>query len=336
MIRGSVAVFALLVLATGGSGAVARSAASNSDIYSIALDGTDLRRLTETPDSEEYLSRSADGTRLAYYATKDGRTWSVYVSNADGTERRRLAPHSRTVDFREPPAWSLDGRQLAYAQGFGCGDVICNRQEVWTTDVMSGKSRRLAKSAVQPAWSATRLAYTRARLIIVREPSYRLNVVLARPDGSRPRVVVRGGEGASWSPSGRFLAYRGFDGYGPSGVFRIRNDGAQRRRLRSPFDPTVVSWSPNRRHIAIVGGTLPTVYVVRANGRGLRTFGRIDLESEHALSWSPDGRRLAWPRGKRILVRAAAGGPRRELAVGKEILHVVWSADGRRLFFVAA
>ena len=312
-------------------------AESNSDIYSISIDGTDLQRLTETPDSEEDLSRSPDGSRLAYYATGDGRMYSLYVSNADGTEPRRLAPFMRTVDFREPPVWSPDGRRIAYARGFGCGEVICDRQEVWVTNAFSGQSRRLAKSAVHPAWSATRLAYTRARLITIgREPAYRLGVVLARVDGSRPQMLVRRGEGPSWSPSGRFLAYRGFDGYGPTRVFRIRSDGAQRRRLQSPFDPVAAAWSPSGRHIAIVGGTLPTVYVVEANGRRLRNFGRIDLDSEHGLSWSPDGRRLAWPRGKRIFVQAVVGGPRRTISVGKEVLGVVWSADGRRLFFVAA
>jgi len=337
VIRGSATVIALLVLVTGGSGLVAVGAASNSDVYSIALDGTDLRRLTETPDSEEYLSRSPDGTRLAYYATNDGRSWSVYVSNSDGTERRRVASYSRSDNFREPPAWSRDGRQIAYTQGFGCTGALCEVEEVWATDVVGGQSKRLATSAVQPAWSSSRLAFTRAKLITSgREPSYRLRLVLARLDGSRPRVVVRGAEGASWSPSGRFLAYRGFDGYGPTRVFRIRSDGAQRRRLQSPFDPVAAAWSPSGRHIAIVGGTLPTVYVVEANGRRLRNFGRIDLDSEHGLSWSPDGRRLAWPRGKRIFVQAVVGGPRRTISVGKEVLGVVWSADGRRLFFVAA
>ena len=174
----------------------------------------------------------------------------------------------------------------------------------------------------------------RARLIIGREPSYRLNVVLARLDGSRPRVVVRGGEGASRSPSGRFLAYRGFDGYGPTHVFRVRHDGAQRRRLRSPFDPSVVSWSPDRRHIAIVGGVTPTLYVVGANGRGFRSLGKLEVEFEQNFSWSPDGRRLAWARGRRIFVQAVAGGPRRTIAVEKGALSVVWSVDGRRLFFV--
>ena len=335
MIRGSVTVIALLVLATGGSGSAARSAASNSDVYSTALDGTDLRRLTETPDSEEHLSRSPDGTRLAYYATNDGRSWSVYVSNSDGTERRRVAPYSRSDNFREPPAWSQDGRRIAYTQGFRCTGAICEVEEVWSTDVLSGQSRRLATRAVEPAWSDTRLAYTRARLIIDREPRYRLSIVLARLDGSRPKVIVRGASGPSWSPSGRFLAYLGFDGSGPTYVYRARNDGTLRRRLRGPWFPRAVAWSPSGRHVAIVGRSLATLCVVRANGTGFRWLGRIDADSEHGFSWSPDGRRLAWPRGKRIFVQAAAGGPQREIAVGKEVLDVVWSADGRRLFFVA-
>lgn len=338
MIRGPLTVIALLVFATGASGSAARSAQTTADIYSIALDGSALRRVTGSPDSDAYLSRSADGTKLAWLSTRDGETYSIYVSDADGTGVRRVASYSPTVDFREPPVWSADGRRLAYAQGFGCGQVICDRQEVWTTDVLSGQSRRVAGGAVQPAWSATRLAYTRARLITTgHEPTYRLSVILARLDGSRPHLLVRRGERPSWSPSGRFLVYRGFDGYGPTSVFRIRRDGAQRRRLPSPFDPAAAAWSPSGRHIAIVGGTLPALYVVRANGGRLRALGRITTsDSEPGFSWSPDGRRLAWPRGKRIFVQAATGGSRREISVGKDVLDVVWAADGRRLFLVAA
>jgi Tol biopolymer transport system component len=336
VIRGSVAVIALLVLATGGSGAVAGSAASNSDVYSIALDGTDLRRLTETPDSEEYLSRSPDGTRLAYYATNDGSNWSVYVSKSDGTERHRVASYSRSDNFREPPAWSRDGRQIAYTQGFSCTGAVCEVEEVWATDVVSGQSRRLATRAVEPAWSATHLAYTRARLIIDREPRYRLSVVRARRDGSRPEVIVRGGLGASWSPSGRFITYLGFDGSGSTYVYRARNDGTLRRRLRGPWFPAAVAWSPAGRHIAIVGRSLSTLCVVRANGTGFRWLGRIDPDSDNGFSWSPDGKQLAWPWRKRIFVQAAAGGPLREIAAGRQVRGVVWSADGKRLLFTGS
>jgi len=60
------------------------------DIYVMDFNGTNLRQLTQTKDSDEFSPAwSPDGTRIAYQANPDAQ-WDIYVMNADGTDRRRL------------------------------------------------------------------------------------------------------------------------------------------------------------------------------------------------------------------------------------------------------
>ena len=48
---------------------------------------------------------SPDGSKIAFQATWDARSW-IYTVRADGTRKRRLAPGN-------DPAWSANGQQLA-------------------------------------------------------------------------------------------------------------------------------------------------------------------------------------------------------------------------------
>jgi len=59
-------------------------------IYVVNVDGTNLRRLTQTKDFDEWAPAwSPDGTQIVFQANPDAH-WDIYVMNADGTGRRRL------------------------------------------------------------------------------------------------------------------------------------------------------------------------------------------------------------------------------------------------------
>ena len=60
-------------------------------LYSIAADGTDLRRLTTEGTSYE-AAWSPDGTRIAFYSNRTGR-YELYLMNADGTNQRATHEH---------------------------------------------------------------------------------------------------------------------------------------------------------------------------------------------------------------------------------------------------
>jgi TolB protein len=52
----------------------------NNEIYAIAVDGTGLTRLTESPESDVDPAWSPDGTRLAFTSDRDGEAKIYLVS----------------------------------------------------------------------------------------------------------------------------------------------------------------------------------------------------------------------------------------------------------------
>jgi Tol biopolymer transport system component len=325
----------LVLLATAMSasanGGTRSTGDSYSDIYSIDVNGSNQRNLTRTKGvGEELVSRSPDGTRLAFY-----RGGSVYVVRIDGSSIRKIAQGQPPIGFESAPVWFRDSRRLVFSAASRCGAYIyCERTDLKVANLATHKVRRIAQSAAEPALSADGrwLAYTRARLFLGgREPRYSVSVVVARSDGSHPHVLVRDSSGPSWASTGSYLAYlhRG-------SVYSVRRDGAKKQRLTSGKVFDHVWWSPHGARLALTGG-YTDVYVVNASGRGLRRLGAANPQTE-IVSWSPDGNSLVWPLGKRLVLSAADGRSRHELRVHSltGVSSPVWTKDATRIFFAGA
>lgn len=84
----------------------------NWELYVVNADGSDPVNLTKTPDVDElYPKVSPDGTKICFMADEgrgEARARNVYVMNADGTGRVKIADRARD------PCWSADGKRIAY------------------------------------------------------------------------------------------------------------------------------------------------------------------------------------------------------------------------------
>jgi TolB protein len=84
----------------------------NWEIYLRNADGSNPVNLTRTPDVDElYPKVSPDGSKISFQADVgkgDAKVRSVYLMNADGTDRIKIADQARE------PCWSADGKQIAY------------------------------------------------------------------------------------------------------------------------------------------------------------------------------------------------------------------------------
>lgn len=79
-------------------------------IYSMKIDGTDLRQITDTVYKDHSPVTSPDGSKIAF-SREEGGTSNIYIVNIDGTEPERITEPYYT---NEGPAWSPDSTHIAY------------------------------------------------------------------------------------------------------------------------------------------------------------------------------------------------------------------------------
>lgn len=172
-------------------------------IYSIGIDGSDRHLVVQ--DGED-PALSPDGSRLAYvkvtWQAPYGNRRDLFVANADGSEERRLT-WTPTLDENNP-AWSPDGRTIAFAVG------SAGIEEV---DVVTGKIRTVVDaipgfSVTPPAWRPPSPLPAGRRQACVIEGTPRADILTGTKlgdiiVGGRGNDVIRGGAGNDIIVGGR-------------------------------------------------------------------------------------------------------------------------------------
>ena len=83
---------------------------SSYEIYTAKPDGSDLRRLTNSPgyDAESTISR--DGKKIVFTSMRNGDL-DIYTMNFDGTDVKQL---THELGYDGGPFWSADGKKIVY------------------------------------------------------------------------------------------------------------------------------------------------------------------------------------------------------------------------------
>ena len=230
------------------------------------------------------------------------------------------------------PAWSPDGRRIAFASDHDGNRVIY----VMNADG-SGLTRLTDNDAIDsgPAWSpdGRRIAFDSTR-----DGNFEVYVMSA--DGSGlTRLTDNDAYDwfPAWSPDGRRIAFDS-DRDGNSEVYVMDADGSGVSRLTyhgaHDFTP---AWSPDGRRIAFASyrDGKSEIYVMDASG--VTRLTQNDA-SDVGPAWSPDGRRIAFASERdgnlEIYVMNADGsGVTRLTYNDARDLFPAWSPDGRRIAF---
>jgi TolB protein len=95
---------------TGEVLAMVASVDGSTEIFEVAREGNQVRRLTNHPAIDIAPSWSPDGSQIVFVSDRSGSP-QLYLMDRDGTNLRRL---SYTGAYNSAPVWSPDGRWIAY------------------------------------------------------------------------------------------------------------------------------------------------------------------------------------------------------------------------------
>lgn len=123
-----------------------------TDLYVANIDGSNVKRLTKSPQDESSPCWSPDG-RTICYAAKDKERRTLCLISASGGEPKRLAVG---VSSPSEPDWSPDGKYIAFTSQYAGGFSIC------VVEAKGGTATVLCEGE-DPSWApnSRTLAYAR-------------------------------------------------------------------------------------------------------------------------------------------------------------------------------
>ncbi len=288
--------FGSLALVPHGGGVVYELIcdAPSADLYSVAPDGSHLRRLTHTPEDETQPSLSPDGRTVVYvqapYAARcDGCALTLWSVPAAGGEPRRLTSHTDTdpSPYDMNPAWSPDGSEIVFENSG------TDQSRLMTMPATGGTPRTLGDNGdVLPVW-------TRRGIVALDWRVRTFRAVLIDPATGGSTIAATGKapdpEALAVSRDGR-LAYLYVDGRGRASV-GVAGSSAKPLDLSALLPASAhvagLAWSPDDTRFAFAADDangIGEIWTVGVDGRGLRqltrNLGAIDFVATlGTLSW---------------------------------------------------
>ena len=240
------------------------------EIDVVSSDGSHLTRLAYDPPGKGCVKAggraagglcravpvwSPDGKQIAFQcqlqpSPADPGSSRICLMDADGSDVRQLPQDPPTGLSDAQPAWSPDGRLIAFGRG------VRDQRAVFVMNADGSGARQVTPWALrggQPDWSPD------GKLLVFYSnrdgpETVSANLYTVAPDGSNLEQLTHAHGGsvqhlsASFSPDGKWIAFSRTPGAGSAGnadVFVMRLDGTGARDVtRSAIWDSGVDWGP--------------------------------------------------------------------------------------------
>jgi Tol biopolymer transport system component len=317
----------------------------STGIYIVHPDGTGMHRLSPAGGVAGTPAWSADGRSIVFYETdetgaflaKSARSRTEIVSVGVETGKR----HQYTAS-NETKLWPqfLPGGRIAYIVRSG---TETEGLKLWYPD---RRIETLAKGTVRnPSWSGDGKQLVYARVIHPASTEHLIPTASRDPEFE----LVLSEPFPAFSPDGKRLLYSQYGGDGASAgdtsVELMNADGANKHTLyhekgSSAYDAV---WSPSGDAIAFSvghyfrspGTPAAQVALINPDGSGFRAIAD-DGSNNGFPSWSPDGKRIVFRRGRKLMILTLADSSVTALTDGSYYDNFPqWSPKGDAIMFTS-
>ena len=289
----------------GRSLAYVGAASGGFDLWTISSTGKDARRITSSVRFKKQLRWSNDGKWIAFVTVQDDGNSDLRAVSTNGESLLTL---TETAAEEVDPTWSPDSTRIAFIQKFG------TRNTIMSLEIQSGMMQAIAEApATSLAWSPDGkwIVFVADLLQPRDERRENLDLFIVSAAGGTPRLLTPGTPrfrdmSPDWAPDSRRIVYASEES-GFSNIYILDTQTGDRRPVATgSVDMLSPKWSPDGSVIAYVrheNSIFHVFAVLLADGYTTRIsefdginggYSGQDAGPSGMLSWSPDGKRVAF------------------------------------------
>ena len=252
------------------------------------------------------------------------------------------AQQERTGTFRSSPAWSRDGRHIAFVKMDVKGKEMKTDVYVIGADGSGLKQISRSGTAFAPAWSKDG---KRVFFYIVNAAEKSSEIYSANADGADLKQITRNsGRNAApdISPDGKRIVYNSERTANKPQISVMNIDGTNPKALTS--DETIAFynpvWSPNGKKITYYvekGDQKDQIWVMDADGSNKKLL-TADIAHNFYPSWSPDGKHIIFTSnrdGEQATYTMNADGTSVKRVKGVNSFNARFSPKGNKIVFIS-